>query len=88
LFVGIRVVVGLFVGFRVVGLLVGIRVVGLFVSFRVGFAVVWRFRDFILASVICTVAVAEAHPFCGCQVHSPVPVGHEFLVVKYAQPLV
>ena len=95
LVVGCRVV-GLLVGFRVVGL----RVVGLLVgrrvdpwSFRDTFIVLASSLPLFSSSppvrktrsLVSVVEVADTHPFCGCQVHSPVPVRHELFAVQDAQ---
>lgn len=97
--VGLLFGVGLLVGCRVVGL-VGLRVVGLLVgrrvdpwSFRDTFIVLASSSPLFSTSppvrktrlLVSVVEVADTHPFCGCQMHSPVPVRHEIFAVKDAQ---
>jgi hypothetical protein len=89
LLVGLRVVVG----FRVVGFLVGERVVPW--RFRDTFIVLASSSPLFSASppvrkarsLVSVFEVAYTHPFCGCQVHPPVPVRHEIFSVKDVQPL-
>ena len=88
LLVGLRVVVG----FRVVGFLVGERVVPW--RFRDTFIVLASSSPLFSASppvrkarsLVSVFEVAYTHPFCGCQVHPPVPVRHEIFSVKDVQP--
>jgi len=86
--VGIRVV-----GLRVVGFLVGERVVPW--RFRDTFIVLASSSPLFSSpppvrkarSLVSVFEVADTHPFCGCQVHPPVPVRHEIFSVKDVQPL-
>jgi hypothetical protein len=97
--VGLLFGVGFLVGCRVVGL-VGLRVVGLLVgrrvdpwSFRDTFIVLASSSPLFSTSppvrktrsLVSVVEVADTHPFCGCQMHSPVPARHEIFAVKDAQ---